>query len=473
VSTPQDRAQAYLARIGRAISRDLVAGDALIIQIVELDIRKCRLLADAGLRWARERPRIQAACVVLSIDEDEWCRRVLGRSIVTLQGYRQVGREWGRYVRERRALGDCGATGIDLAKSLVPMNRPATNSRNSRDCAVGGLDMSKVTFVTSDALGALKKMGDQSATVLATSPPYWPIRRLYAGSFGGLAVGWERTPQEYIERLIAIFREGKRVLHRRGTLIVVMRDAYSPARGARYQMHTHRRKRPGPQKEWLKDGTPIQFGDRPTGNLLLLPQRFAMAMQDEGWILRMMLPVKIKGRPESVEDRTTHDIEWVLVFAKQRRYYWNQDVIREPLAEGSRPMRRGKTKDGVLRRDRFRDLLVVPNWLGRNSSSMPAFNASNYRGKHPATLPLDMAEWLLSAACDDNAHVVDPFGGVGTFALAALRLGHRATSVEIFEEYTKEAIERLSHAPATRPGAADQGLSAANDNVPRGTLVGD
>src|ERR1700733_1019404 len=208
MSTPRERAQAYLARIGRAISHDLVVGDALISQIVELDIRKCRLLADAGLRWARERPRIQAACVVLSIDEDEWCRRVLGRSIVTLQGYRQVGREWGRYVRERRGLGDCGATGIDLAKSLVPMNRPATNSRNSRDCAVGGLDMSKVTFVTSDALGALREMGDRPATVLATSPPHWPIRRLYAGSFGGLAVRWERTPQEYIERLIAIFREG-------------------------------------------------------------------------------------------------------------------------------------------------------------------------------------------------------------------------------------------------------------------------
>ena len=186
MSTPQDRAQAYLARIGRAISRDLVAGDALISQIVELDIRKCRLLADAGLRWARERPRIQAACVVLSIDEDEWCRRVLGRSIVTLQGYRQVGREWGRYVHERRALGDCGATGIDLAKSLVPMNRPATNSRNSRDCAVGGLDMSKVTFVTSDALGAFRKMGDQSALVS-------PLRRptgQFVAFMEGHSAGW-------------------------------------------------------------------------------------------------------------------------------------------------------------------------------------------------------------------------------------------------------------------------------------------
>src|SRR5690242_19488669 len=98
--------------------------------------------------------------------------------------------------------------------------------------------------------------------------------------------------------------------------------------------------RPGQQKEWLKDGTPIQYGDRPTGNLLLIPQRLAMAMQDKGWILRMHLPVRINGHPESVEDRVTHDTEWVLIFAKQRKYYWNQDVIREPLVEGVRPSRR-------------------------------------------------------------------------------------------------------------------------------------
>jgi hypothetical protein len=185
----------------------------------------------------------------------------------------------------------------------------------------------------------------------------------------------------------------------------------------------------------------------------------------------MMLPVKIKGHPESVEDRTTHDIEWVLIFVRQRLYYWNQDVIREPLAEGSRPKRRGKTKPGVLRRDKFRDLRVVPNWLGRNSSSMPAFNASNYRGKHPATLP-----WTWQSGCCQQRVMTTRMWSIRSVASApsaALRLGHRATSVEIFEEYTKEAIERLSHAPATRPGPAGQGLSAANDNVPRATLVGD
>ena len=116
----------------------------------------------------------------------------------------------------------------------------------------------------------------------------------------------------------------------------------------------------------MPDGTPIQRGDRPTGNLLLIPTRFAIKMQDDGWYLRMLLPVKIKGHPESVEDRTTHDYEWVLVFTKQRQYFWNKDAIREPLAEGARPQKRGKYKAGVIRRDKARDVRVAPNPNGRN-----------------------------------------------------------------------------------------------------------
>ena len=140
-----------------------------------------------------------------------------------------------------------------------------------------------------------------------------------------------------------------------------------------------------------------------------------------------------------------------MVFVKQLSYYWNQDVIREPLGEGLRPKRCSRTKEGVLRQDEDRDLRVVPNWLGRNSSSVLSFNASNYKGSHSATIPEDMAQWLLSAACDDDAHVVDPYGGAGTFALAALQLGHCATTIDIYDEYTKQAIERLKHAPVGLP----------------------
>jgi DNA modification methylase len=119
-------------------------------------------------------------------------------------------------------------------------------------------------------------------------------------------------------------------------------------------------------------------------------------------------------------------------------------------------------------------LRVVPNWAGRNSSSVLSFNASHYGGPHPATMPEDMAQWLLSAACDDNAHVVDPFGGVGTFALAALRLGHRATSIDIFDQYTEEGIERLKHAPVELPVKDQENESRADstEGLPPGTHKG-
>ena len=105
----------------------------------------------------------------------------------------------------------------------------------------------------------------------------------------------------------------------------------------------------------------------------------------------------------------------------------------------------------MIRKDKARDVRIAPNPNGRNSSSVLEFNPSNYRGKHTATTSEALAHWILSAACDDNAHVCDPFGGAATFAMIALQMGYRATSIDIFGDYTNEAIERLSNAPAKLP----------------------
>jgi DNA modification methylase len=165
----------------------------------------------------------------------------------------------------------------------------------------------------------------------------------------------------------------------------------------------------------------------------------------------MLLPVKTNGDRESVEDRTTHDYGWNLVFTKQRRYFWNKDAIRVPLAKGRWPQKRGKYRGGVIRGDKARDVRVAPNPNGRNASSVLEFNAANRRGKPPATISKNLAHWILSAARDDNAHVCDPFGRAATFAIIALQMGHRATTIDINLKYTMEAIERLSNAPAKLP----------------------
>ena len=113
MSNPHDYAKAYLKQVATVIGRDLAAGDKLDSRLVELDIERCRLLANAGLHWAKERDRIQAACKLLNLDEDQRTRETWGRSIVTLRSYRQVGREWRRYLAERRKVGNIGRSGID------------------------------------------------------------------------------------------------------------------------------------------------------------------------------------------------------------------------------------------------------------------------------------------------------------------------------------------------------------------------
>jgi hypothetical protein len=238
------------------------------------------------------------------------------------------------------------------------------------------------------------------------------------------------------------------VLKRRGTLVVVLGDSYSNNHGARYRQNTMESTRPGPQKLLMPNGMPIQASDRPHGNLLLIPTRFAQKMQDDGWILRMALPWdKGLAKPESAPDRTTLNYEWVLIFSIGRSYFWNPDAIREPLVERPSFRTLGMQKAGVIQGS-TQDFRTRRNPNGRNARSVLRFNAGNYRGPHSATLPEELAQWILSATCDDNAIVCDPFGGAATFAMVARQMGYTAITIDINAEYTKEAIERLSNAPA-------------------------
>ena len=202
-------------------------------------------------------------------------------------------------------------------------------------------------------------------------------------------------------------------------------------------------------------GIGYQDAGRPPGNLLMIPARLAMALQDSGWILRHDV-VWDKGsvRPEAVTDRVTRTHEFVYMFAKNRRYFYDQDPLRIPVV--SPYSKRGRDKPGLIRRDENRrDLQVISNPLGRNVGSVWSIQRGNYRGKHPATFPPELARRMIVSSCDEKSVVLDVFGGSGTTALVALQLGHRAITIDINSDYTSEARERLAAAPTMYTTVAD------------------
>src|SRR6202043_3342125 len=125
----------------------------------------------------------------------------------------------------------------------------------------------------------------------------------------------------------------------------------------------------------------------------------------------------------------------------------------------------GGQKPGVMRGDANRDLRVISNPMGRNGGSVWRVQRGNYQGAHPATFPPELVRRMIVSSCDDNSLVLDVFGGAGTTALVALQLGHRAITIDINSDFTREADPPVAAAP-TRFAA--NGLAKAEDDPATG-----
>ena len=138
-------------------------------------------------------------------------------------------------------------------------------------------------------------MSSRSINVVICSPPYWPLKRWY----GGNGIGFEPTLKEYLNNLLAVFHEARRVLKDDGVLWIVIGDSYSGS---------GRKWRPERLQAGRRNGADYQGTGRPEGNLLMIPARLAIALQDDGWILRQDV-VWDKGwvRPEKARDRVTRN----------------------------------------------------------------------------------------------------------------------------------------------------------------------
>ena len=271
-------------------------------------------------------------------------------------------------------------------------------------------------------------LADESVQCVITSPPYWGLRDY--GVDGQL--GLESTPEEYISNMVQVFREIWRVLRPDGTLWLNLGDSYAGSGGAGGDYNL------------------------PAKNLIGIPWRVAFALQADGWYLRQdIIWHKPNPMPESVHDRCTRAHEYIFLFAKSSRYYYNADAIVEPAVGGhsatAASFRRGSGKrsipilPGKAATHRLSRPDVRYNGPTRNRRSVWTVATRPYRGAHFATFPPELIEPMVLAGSRPGDIVLDPFAGTGTVGQVCIKYGRRFIGIELNPDYIKLAQRRTSN----------------------------
>jgi DNA modification methylase len=274
--------------------------------------------------------------------------------------------------------------------------------------------MNDLRILTGDSLTVLPTLAAESVQCCVTSPPYWGLRDYDHPA----QIGAEPSPEIYVENLVAIFREVRRVLRKDGTLWLNVGDGYARNGGTgncgpnaivgNTKKLIQKRNCKVPQCWGLKDR-----------DLMGLPWRVAFALQTDGWVLRSKITwVKKSAMPESVKNRPTSATEEVFLFAKSPTYFYDPNGYRE-------------TSGANLRN----------YWiLGPDS-----------KGKgHPATFPRELARRCILLGSRPGDTVLDPFGGSGTTGLVATELGRKAMLIELNPIYARMGRERTHNGTQAR-----------------------
>lgn len=228
-------------------------------------------------------------------------------------------------------------------------------------------------ILTGDCVEGLRKLPDGYAHTCVTSPPYYGLRDY--GSTG--QIGREDTPQAYIDRLVTVFAEVWRVLRDDGTLWLNLGDSYASSGGHGAQGATGLLA----NRSFTATGTCDKGrGGLPPKSLMGIPWRVAFALQDAGWLLRQdIIWSKPNPLPESVKDRCAKSHEYLFLFVKQRKYFFDNEAIKEPAAhtseKGNGPMKAAGCHDGQ-----------------RNKRSVWTVTTRPFPGLHTATFPPDLIE---------------------------------------------------------------------------------
>ena len=293
-----------------------------------------------------------------------------------------------------------------------------------------------IKIINGNCLERLKDLEEKSINTCITSPPYWGLRD-YGESE---QLGLEETPEEFVDNLVAVFREVKRVLRDDGTVWLNLGDSYA---GNNSRASNNGRAGFGTEREgvFTKTGTGLK-----TKDLVGIPWRVALALQQDGWYLRQdIIWHKPNPMPESVTDRCTKAHEYIFLLSKSPKYYFDNEAIKEDAKFPEGPTASHAIKKGIgeYGMDTRGGLNKVGEIEKKNKRSVWTITTKPFKGAHFAVFPPDLIEPCILAGCPENGTVLDPFGGAGTTGLVADRLGRNAILIEINNKFADIAKNRI------------------------------
>lgn len=330
-----------------------------------------------------------------------------------------------------------------------------------------------LTILIGDVIEQLAMIPDRSVQCCVSSPPYWGLRDYgVAGQ-----IGLEKTPEQYVEKMVAVFRQVRRVLRDDGTIWVNLGDCYNAYNGG--SGTTSKIDHPLNERNLQKPNVESGYGLRCKGlkpkDLVGIPWRVAFALQADGWYLRSdIIWSKPNPMPESVTDRPTKAHEYIFLLSKNERYFFDQDAVKEPAVAdhlaGNRSHKgiaaynggatEHRTKVGLVEYARKTAALAAndgprrmvenveraraggaphdnPFGFTRNIRTVWEITTQPFPEAHFATFPEELPKRCILAGSRASDTVLDPFGGSGTTAKVALELGRQAIVIELNPEYGK------------------------------------
>lgn len=305
-----------------------------------------------------------------------------------------------------------------------------------------------IKFLQGDCLEKIAELKDDSIDCVVSSPPYWGLRDYgVPGQFG-----LEPTYQEHIQNIVKLFRIIKPKLKDSATIWLNYGDCYATVPNGTKAGHQKKNKIQFANKYLTPDDR--TFRDKPfstiQGNLkskdlVMMPNRIAIALQEDGWYIRSeIIWHKPNPMPESIKDRPTSAHEKIWLITKNKKYYYDQEAIKEPCVVGAVKSKMGGNKYGDHKDYKTKSGNYYKYTGKRNKRNVWTVTTKPFKEAHFATFPPDLIEPCVLAGCPQGGTVLDPFGGAGTTGLVAQKNKRHAILIELNPDYIAIAKKRLN-----------------------------